>query len=44
MGLIMDQRMPFAFETVFSYLEKERDGTYKSKADTIRALQTPDIS
>jgi predicted ABC-type ATPase len=39
MGLIMDQRMPFAFETVFSYLEREKDGRYKSKADTILALQ-----
>ena len=39
MGLIMDQHMPFAFETVFSYLEKQVDGSYKSKADTILALQ-----
>ncbi|MCU1295910.1 MAG: Zeta toxin family protein [Acidobacteriaceae bacterium] len=39
MGLIMDQHMPFAFETVFSYLKKQTDGSYKSKADTIIALQ-----
>jgi predicted ABC-type ATPase len=35
----MDQHMPFAFETVFSYLERQADGTYKSKVDTIVALQ-----
>jgi len=39
MGLIMDQHMPFAFETVFSYLKRQADGTYRSKADTIVALQ-----
>ena len=39
MGLAMDQRMPFAFETVFSYLEKQPDGTVKSKIDIIRTLQ-----
>ncbi len=39
MGLIMDQHLPFAFETVFSYLKPQTDGTYKSKADTIVALQ-----
>lgn len=39
MGLIMDQHMPFAFETVFSYLQKQPDKTFKSKADTIVALQ-----
>jgi predicted ABC-type ATPase len=39
MGLIMEQHMPFAFETVFSYLERQADGSYKSKADTIVALQ-----
>lgn len=38
MGLIMDQGMSFAFETVFSYLEKQR-GVIRSKADTIRTLQ-----
>lgn len=40
MGLAMDQRMPFAFETVFSYLEKLPDGSVKSKADIIRTLQS----
>ncbi len=39
MDLAMDQRMPFAFETVFSHLEKQPDGTVKSKADMIRTLQ-----
>jgi len=39
MGLIMDQHLPFAFETVFSYLKRQADGTYHSKADTIVALQ-----
>ena len=39
MGLAMDQGMPFAFETVFSYLERQPDGTLKSKVDVIHALQ-----
>jgi predicted ABC-type ATPase len=39
MGLAMEQGMPFAFETVFSYLEAQPDGTFKSKTDVIRALQ-----
>jgi predicted ABC-type ATPase len=39
MGLAMDQGMPFAFETVFSYLEVQPDGTFKSKTDVIRTLQ-----
>lgn len=39
MGLIMEQRMPFAFETVFSYLQRHEDGTYSSKEEIIRALQ-----
>lgn len=39
MGLIMDQHMPFAFETVFSYYQQQEDGSYKSKVDTIVALQ-----
>ena len=39
MGLIMDQGMPFAFETVFSYYQPQADGSIKSKADTIRTLQ-----
>lgn len=37
MGLIMDQHIPFAFETVFSYLRRQADGAYRSKADTIGA-------
>jgi predicted ABC-type ATPase len=37
--LIMDQRLPFAFETVFSYLQKQADGQYRSKADIIVSLQ-----
>ena len=39
MGLIMEQRIPFAFETVFSYLQKREDGTYSSKEEIIRTLQ-----
>jgi predicted ABC-type ATPase len=39
MGLIMDQEMSFAFETVFSYFEKQTDGTVRSKTDTIVTLQ-----
>ena len=39
MGLAMDQRMPFAFETAFSHLQAQPDGTFKSKVDLIRALQ-----
>lgn len=37
--LIMDKRMPFAFETVFSYWAKTSDGRYRSKADDIQAMQ-----
>jgi predicted ABC-type ATPase len=39
MGLVMDQRMPFAFETVFSYLSLQPDGRYKSKVEVIEKLQ-----
>ena len=39
MGLIMDQGMSFAFETVFSHFKKHTDGTIRSKTDTIVALQ-----
>jgi predicted ABC-type ATPase len=39
MGLIMEQRMPFAFETVFSYLQKHKDGSYSSKEEIIKTLQ-----
>jgi predicted ABC-type ATPase len=37
--LIMQQHLSFAYETVFSYLERQSDGSYKSKVDTIVALQ-----
>ena len=39
MGLIMDQGMSFAFETVFSHFDKQADGTIRSKTDTIVTLQ-----
>ncbi|MDP9050395.1 MAG: zeta toxin family protein [Acidobacteriota bacterium] len=39
MGLIMDQGMYFSFETVFSYFQRQSDGTFRSKIDTITALQ-----
>jgi len=39
MGLIMDQEMSFAFETVFSHWQRQADGTIRSKTDTIVALQ-----
>jgi predicted ABC-type ATPase len=38
-SLVMEQRMPFAFETVFSHWKALPDGTYESKADIIRTLQ-----
>ena len=38
MGLVVEP-MPFAFETVFSHLAVQADGTFKSKIDVIRALQ-----
>ena len=31
--------MPFAFETVFSYLKTQPDGTFRSKIDVIQSLQ-----
>jgi predicted ABC-type ATPase len=39
LDLAMQHRMSFAFETVFSHLEPQPDGTFKSKADLIRALK-----
>jgi hypothetical protein len=39
MDLAIDQGVSFAFETVFSHLERQPDGTIRSKADVIRALQ-----
>ena len=38
-GLVMEQKMPFAFETVFSHWKKLPDGRIESKADIIKALQ-----
>jgi predicted ABC-type ATPase len=38
-SLIMRERIPFAFETVFSYWQQQADGTYLSKIDDIRELQ-----
>lgn len=39
MALVIEQRMPFAFETVFSHWQKRADGTVGSKIDTIVELQ-----
>jgi len=38
-SLVMDQRMPFAFETVFSHWKPLPGGGHESKADDIRAMQ-----
>lgn len=38
-GLIMDQQMAFAFETVFSHWKELPDGRVESKADVIQTLQ-----
>jgi predicted ABC-type ATPase len=38
-SLVTEHRMSFAFETVFSYLEVQPDGSYKSKVDDIKQLQ-----
>lgn len=37
--LIIDQRMAFAFETVFSHWVEKPDGTFESKIDLITKLQ-----
>ncbi|OYU30995.1 MAG: toxin [Comamonadaceae bacterium PBBC2] len=37
--LVMDQRMPFAFETVFSHWKPLPGGGHESKIDDIRAMQ-----
>lgn len=37
--LVMDQRMPFAFETVFSHWKPLPGGGHESKADDIRDMQ-----
>jgi predicted ABC-type ATPase len=39
MGLIMEQRMSFAFETVFSHFQRHPDGSYTSKEELIVTLQ-----
>lgn len=38
-GLIMAKKMPFAFETVFSFWRRRADGSHDSKADIISQLQ-----
>jgi hypothetical protein len=38
-GLVMAQKMPFAFETVFSHWKRKQDGTVESKADVILQLK-----
>jgi predicted ABC-type ATPase len=39
-ALVMEQKLPFAFETVFSHWEKRPDGTYlSSKIEEIRNMQ-----
>lgn len=37
--LVMNERMPFAFETVFSHWKKLPGGGYESKADDIKEMQ-----
>jgi predicted ABC-type ATPase len=37
--LIMSERIPFAFETVFSYWQRQADGSHASKIDDIKELQ-----
>lgn len=37
--LIMDQKIPFAYETVFSYWETNPDGSHASKVDDIIQMQ-----
>jgi predicted ABC-type ATPase len=39
MGLIMEQGMSFAFETVFSHFQRHPDGSYTSKEELIVTLQ-----
>ena len=38
-GLVMEQKMPFAFETVFSHWKTLPDGRVESKAGVIKTLQ-----
>ena len=37
--VIMEQRLPFAFETVFSHWEQRSDGTFESKIDDLLDMQ-----
>ncbi len=37
--LIMDQKIPFAYETVFSYWEQQQDGSHASKLEDILQMQ-----
>jgi predicted ABC-type ATPase len=39
LGLIVDQKMSFGFETVFSHWVENPDGTVESKVDVIKNLQ-----
>ena len=38
-SLVIEKRMSFAFETVFSYWKQRSDGTFDSKAEIIETLQ-----
>lgn len=38
-GLVMDRKMSFAFETVFSHWVRDAGGEWRSKADDIREMQ-----
>lgn len=38
-SLVKEQRMPFAFETVFSHWKERADGSIESKAEIIATLQ-----
>jgi predicted ABC-type ATPase len=40
LGLIVDQKMSFGFETVFSHWVEHEDGTVESKVDIIKNLQS----
>lgn len=38
-SLVMNERMPFAFETVFSHWQRRADGSHASKTDDIAQMQ-----
>jgi predicted ABC-type ATPase len=40
LSVAMEKKLPFAFETVFSHWEPRSDGTFKSKGDLIRTMQS----